>query len=195
MYYCACSFVKSDLPENLQLFSEEITNDIVKLVKNEIKEGREDKVQVVVYMQGDKVADIVFGVGCSPDTRFMAYSTTKGVFSTMIARVLHKAGASYTDRVSKHWPEFAAHGKEDITIAEALSHRAGLRARSLCALRTLYLAFVSTRRLPRLDEAMATGVSWIASCRPSWRGRQYARYHPTSWSWMPAAIQDQLVGW
>ena len=30
---------------------------------------------------------------------------------------------SYFDPVSKYWPEFAAEGKEDVTVEQLLSHR------------------------------------------------------------------------
>merc|ERR1712240_589921 len=34
----------------------------------------------------------------------------------------------YTDNISKHWPEFAANGKEEVTIADLMRHEAGLAA-------------------------------------------------------------------
>jgi CubicO group peptidase (beta-lactamase class C family) len=45
----------------------------------------------------------------------MALANSRGLFD-------------YDDRVSKHWPEFAQHGKDRITIRQLLSHQAGLYA-------------------------------------------------------------------
>ena len=33
---------------------------------------------------------------------------------------------NYEEKVGTYWPEFATHGKEDITVAMLLSHQAGI---------------------------------------------------------------------
>ena len=82
----------------------------------------------------------------------------------------------------------AAHGKESVTIAEALSHRAGLRASSLCPLRGLWRALCGDYRA-----LMPSGIQWIASCKPTWSGTEYARYHPVSWSWVAGGIYEHVA--
>ncbi len=39
---------------------------------------------------------------------------------------LFRGYMKYEDRVSKYWPEFAANGKEDVTIEQLLSHQVKL---------------------------------------------------------------------
>lgn len=54
------------------------------------------------------------------------YSSGKAVVSLLIAREVSIGRLDYDKPVAEYWPEFAAGGKEKITVAEALSHQAGL---------------------------------------------------------------------
>ncbi|HXI88105.1 MAG TPA: serine hydrolase domain-containing protein, partial [Parvularculaceae bacterium] len=54
------------------------------------------------------------------------YSSGKAVIALLIARAVGEGLLDYDAPVARYWPEFAANGKEDITLAEALSHQAGL---------------------------------------------------------------------
>jgi CubicO group peptidase (beta-lactamase class C family) len=51
------------------------------------------------------------------------------LLGTLVMAHLHDSGVfAFNDKIAKHWPEFAANGKQDITIAQLMSHRAGLAA-------------------------------------------------------------------
>ena len=56
----------------------------------------------------------------------MSYSTTKGVVATLVLALVDGGVFDYDDPVAKYWPEFAAAGKERVTIRHILSHQAGL---------------------------------------------------------------------
>ena len=60
------------------------------------------------------------------DTLTNVWSTTTGVASICFAMLVDRGLADYDEPVAKHWPEFAANGKQDVTIAQLLSHQAGL---------------------------------------------------------------------
>lgn len=60
------------------------------------------------------------------ETLANVWSTTKGVASICFAMLVDRGLAKYDDPVAKHWPEFAANGKNGVTIAQLLSHQAGL---------------------------------------------------------------------
>jgi CubicO group peptidase (beta-lactamase class C family) len=62
------------------------------------------------------------------DTVVNVFSTTKGMASMAILHAASKGRFGFEDRVVEHWPEFAAGGKEDVTIRQLLSHQAGLCA-------------------------------------------------------------------
>lgn len=61
-----------------------------------------------------------------PGTVTNVWSTTKGAAAICFAMLIDRGKAAYEDPVAKYWPEFAAAGKESITIAQMLSHQGGL---------------------------------------------------------------------
>jgi len=88
---------------------------------------------VSVFHKGKCVVDIAGGFfdkeATKPytlDTLQLVFSTTKGVVATAVAICVERGLLSYEEPVSLFWPEFAAHGKEHVTVAQLLSHQAGL---------------------------------------------------------------------
>lgn len=60
------------------------------------------------------------------DTPFVIFSASKAV-TAMVVHLLDQRGVLHIgDRVADYIPEYARHGKEAITIAHVLSHRAGV---------------------------------------------------------------------
>ncbi len=62
------------------------------------------------------------------DTPALIWSATKGLAAACVLHGLDGAGVALDTPVAQLWPEFAQAGKDAITIAEVLSHRAGLAA-------------------------------------------------------------------
>ncbi|HJX26142.1 MAG TPA: serine hydrolase domain-containing protein, partial [Chthoniobacterales bacterium] len=62
------------------------------------------------------------------DTLVLIWSATKGLGSACVLHVLQENKIDIDRRVAEFWPEFAHAGKENITIAQLLSHQAGLPA-------------------------------------------------------------------
>src|SRR5689334_8655291 len=62
------------------------------------------------------------------DTLALFWSATKGLGSACLLHVLQEHGIGLEETVAAFWPEFAANGKAQITVAQLLSHRAGLAA-------------------------------------------------------------------
>src|SRR5437868_10918367 len=62
------------------------------------------------------------------DTLVLIWSATKGLGSACLLHVLQEHKIDIDRRVGEFWPEFAQAGKEKITLAELLSHQAGLAA-------------------------------------------------------------------
>ena len=62
----------------------------------------------------------------TPQTPFVIYSASKAM-TAVVAHLLDERGLLHIgDRVCEYIPEYAAHGKEAITIEHLLSHRAGV---------------------------------------------------------------------
>ncbi len=88
---------------------------------------------VSVYHRGEPVvdlwgglADVETGRRWAEDTLAMSFSTTKGVTATILHMCVDRGFLDYDDRVADHWPEFAANGKEAITVRQVLCHESGL---------------------------------------------------------------------
>ncbi|MDQ2823990.1 MAG: beta-lactamase family protein [Verrucomicrobiota bacterium] len=62
------------------------------------------------------------------DTIVLIWSATKGIGSACLLHVLQEHKIDITRRGAEFWPEFAQGGKENITLAQLLSHQAGLCA-------------------------------------------------------------------
>ncbi|WP_433680198.1 serine hydrolase domain-containing protein [Nocardia sp. CA-119907] len=94
---------------------------------------------LAVYLHGEPVLDIWAGWADGDrrwraDSMALSYSTGKGVAATVAHRLIERGVLELDAPVANYWPEFAVHGKGDITIRDVLDHRAGLqRIRDLVA--------------------------------------------------------------
>ena len=62
------------------------------------------------------------------DTIVLVWSATKGIGSACLLHALQENKIKIDRRVSEFWPEFGQSGKVDVTIAQLVSHSAGLCA-------------------------------------------------------------------
>jgi CubicO group peptidase (beta-lactamase class C family) len=83
-------------------------------------------------VEGEVVVDLVGGfadragaIAWTDQTLVPVYSTTKPIAAMVIARLADQGLLSFDDPIGWLWPEFTAHGK-DVTIAQAMSHQAGV---------------------------------------------------------------------
>jgi CubicO group peptidase (beta-lactamase class C family) len=106
---------------------------IQKAIHELIDSGAETGVQVAVIHHGAVVADVAGGVAdlaagrpVSPGTLFWAASTAKGMASTVVHVLAERGELDYDLRVADVWPEFAARGKDTVTVRHLLCHTAGV---------------------------------------------------------------------
>jgi CubicO group peptidase (beta-lactamase class C family) len=85
------------------------------------------------YVDGQKVVDIWGGFrdlkrsrAWEKDTLALVFSTTKGMAAMTLAVANSRGWLDYDAKVASYWPEFAAEGKQDVTVRQLLSHQAGL---------------------------------------------------------------------
>lgn len=82
---------------------------------------------------GDRtVADLAFGEArpgepLTPDHLMLWLSSSKPVAAVAIAQLWEQGALELDDPVASHWPEFAAGGKERVTIRHLLTHTGGVR--------------------------------------------------------------------
>jgi len=86
-----------------------------------------------VLIDGALVVDITGGhadkkreAPWSRETIACIFSSGKAALALLIAREASEGRLDYGEKVGAYWPAFAQNGKEDITVAQVLSHQAGL---------------------------------------------------------------------
>jgi CubicO group peptidase (beta-lactamase class C family) len=73
-------------------------------------------------------ADARTGRAWTPDTAAVIFSCSKGILALCAYLLVQDGRLDLDVPIAGTWPEFAANGKEAITVRHALSHRAGLAA-------------------------------------------------------------------
>ena len=158
------------------------------LLERQIAEGRQLGVQVCAYRDGRRIVDTWAGpmgphdprpVG--PDTLFNCFSTTKGVAATALHILADRGLIEYEQPVAKYWPEFAANGKGKVTVAQAMSHQAGLHAVPI----PFTIDFVSNWQ---------AGLDWIANGTPAWEPGTATGYHAFTYAWVVGGIVQGASG-
>lgn len=139
-------------------------------------------------LEGEAVVDIHAGWADRKKTRDWAddtlvpvYSTGKAVAALVMARLVDKGLLAYDAPVSDYWPEFAGGGKSAVTVAQALSHQAGLSG---------------------ISEEMDAG-DWfnaaliedrLARQRPLWELGTGSGYHPVTFGFIADALARRTDG-
>ncbi|CAN2225648.1 AmpC Beta-lactamase class C and other penicillin binding proteins [Candidatus Nanopelagicaceae bacterium] len=88
---------------------------------------------LAIYQNGVPVLDIWGGearpgLAWQKDTKSVVFSTSKGILSILVHQLIQDGFIDPDEKVSKYWPEFAANGKENVTVAMIMRHRSGLSA-------------------------------------------------------------------
>lgn len=82
--------------------------------------------QLAIYQSGNLVLDMSVGPDCTPETMTGVFSCSKGAGAVVLALLVQQGLLDLEAPVALYWPEFAAAGKSAITVAQLLSHQAGL---------------------------------------------------------------------
>lgn len=101
--------------------------------RDNFAQGLERNSQLCVYKDGKIVVDLCGSNAAlsttddyNADTLQIVFSSTKAVTSAVFALAADRGVLNYDDKVSTHWPEFAAGGKDSMTVADVLRHDAGM---------------------------------------------------------------------
>jgi CubicO group peptidase (beta-lactamase class C family) len=143
---------------------------------------------VCVYVDGRPVvdlwgglADATEGKAWKPDTVTLVYSSTKGVTSVCANLLIERGRLDPDATVAQYWPEFAANGKEAITVRQVMSHEAGL-------------PFVVGDFT--LDEVLAWEpmVRALAAQAPIWPPGTQHGYHMRTFGWLVGELVRRIDG-
>jgi len=112
------------------------------------------------------------------DTPVLFWSATKGMTAGCILHACQEARIPLSRTVSEFWPEFGAGGKEGITIAQLMSHQAGLASIS--------------RPVPVLDYQAVTEA--LAAEPPHWPLGEGHGYHPRTFGFLLDELLRRITG-
>src|SRR3954470_5230389 len=149
---------------------------------------REGGGALTVRLRGETVVDLVTGYAdraqtrpWTPETLAISFSTTKGVASTIVHRLAARGQLAYDEPVATYWPEFAAGGKERVTVRDLLTHRAGLHS----------VRAVAERPEDLLDHlAMEEKLAARTVQAPTER----SAYHGITYGWLVAGLARRVTG-
>jgi CubicO group peptidase (beta-lactamase class C family) len=138
-------------------------------------------------VEGEVVVDLVGGftdraktMPWTDKTLVPVYSTTKPIAAMVLARLQDQGKLSFDDPIGWLWPEFTAHGK-DVTIAQALSHQAGV------------LGFVDP-----IDPALWLNppalAAALAQLKPMWEPCTASGYHPLTYGYIAGELAMRAHG-
>lgn len=143
---------------------------------------------LAVYRAGKPVVDLWAGHAdrartrpWQRDTLVNVYSTTKGIVATAVALLVETGRLRYEDPVVKHWPEYGQAGKEKTTVAQLLSHQAGLPG--FAAPTTVEDLYDWTR----CCEALARQ-------KPMWTPGRQTSYHAMTWGYLVGEVIRRVSG-
>jgi CubicO group peptidase (beta-lactamase class C family) len=109
------------------------------------------------------------------------WSTTKGVTAIVMGMLVDRGLVRYEDTVARHWPEFAANGKGAITIAQAMSHQAGLPG--------------FAEPITAMDQCDWDGcVKKLERQAPAWEPGTATSYHAMTYGWLAGEIVRRVAG-
>ncbi len=140
---------------------------------------------VSVWQNGKPVVDL-YGGFCdarhekpwTADTLVLVWSATKGIGSACVLHALQQHDIELDRRVAEFWPEFAQTGKDKITLAQLLSHQAGL-----CAL---------DRRVDVLDYNAV--IRALETQKPLWAPGTAHGYHARTFGFLLDELVRRITG-
>jgi CubicO group peptidase (beta-lactamase class C family) len=143
---------------------------------------------VSVSLHGEPVVDLWGGVAdpatgrpWAPNSIVTVFSCTKGVTAVCLGLLVERRLLDPDAPVARYWPEFAAAGKERVTVGEALSHQAGVP----------YVDGDFT-----LDDVLAWDpvVDALARQAPVWEPGTSHGYHMRTFGWIAGELVRRVTG-
>jgi CubicO group peptidase (beta-lactamase class C family) len=121
-------------------------------------------------------------VEATPATRFCLFSASKPLTAMVVHKLDEDGQLHIEDRVCDYVPEFAAHGKESVTLRHVLSHRSGIPTISRDAIDLDLLS----------DPAHITRM--LCDAEPRHRGGRRLAYHALTGGFVLGEVVRRVTG-
>ena len=156
------------------------------LIGRHIAEGRYPGAQIALARHGRLALCETFGrasispdTAAMPDTLWLLFSNTKVITATGIWALVEDGALRFSDTIAEHMPEFAQHGKGEVTLAQVLSHRGGFPSQAVSP-----AAWTDHAEMRR--QVCAFTLEWTPGSR--------LHYHAKSALWTAAALIETVAG-
>ena len=141
-----------------------------------------------VLIEGEAVVDLWAGhadtaktTPFSDTTLTSVFSTGKAVMALLAATAVEAGELDYDQTVASLWPEFGAAGKQDVTVAQLLSHQSGLPGFSDAVEPSIWF------------DAQAV-VDKLAAQAPMWAPGTASGYHPITVGYLANEVFRRATG-
>jgi CubicO group peptidase (beta-lactamase class C family) len=169
----------------MQLDPSELRQRLEPLFRENFEKFGDLGAAVSVWQNGKPIVDLYGGfrdtrleTPWASDTLVLVWSATKGIGSACVLHALQEHNIDISQRVVDIWPEFAQGGKETITLAQLLSHQAGL-----CAL---------DRRVDVIDYGEV--IRALEAQKPIWPPGTAHGYHARTFGFLLDELLRRITG-
>ena len=141
-----------------------------------------------VLIEGEAVVDLWAGhadtaktTPFTDTTLTSVFSTGKAVMALLMATAVEAGQVDYDQTVASLWPEFGAAGKQEVTVAQLLSHQAGLPGFSEAVDPAIWFD------IPAVLERLAAQA-------PMWAPGTASGYHPITVGYLANEVYRRATG-
>ncbi len=168
-------------------FRKEPIERLIALIDRHVAEGRYPGCQIALARGGRLVLERAFGAAriapehkaAKSDSLFLLYSNTKVVTATALWVLAERGAFTFTDKVADHLPDFARHGKGEITVLQLITHQGG---------------FPNALVPEEVWDDHARLRRTICDFTLEWTPGSRIVYHPSAAHWTAAILIEALTG-
>jgi CubicO group peptidase (beta-lactamase class C family) len=180
--------VRGRIIRSVQGFVDDRFAPVGAVFENGLADGNEVGASVCVTVDGRPMVDLWGGYADTAqtkpwqqDTIVNVYSVTKTMTALTALLVADRGELDLAAPVSRYWPEFAANGKDSVTVAHLLSHSSGLSG---------WAEPITTADL--YDWEKMTGL--LARQAPFWPPGTASGYHVVTFGYLVGEVVRRVTG-
>lgn len=152
--------------------------ELLDAARADVENGGLPSCQLAVARDGELVAFETFG-DATNDTRYLIFSCTKPIVASAVWLLIADGMLDVERPVAEYVPEFAAPGKDAVTVEQVMLHTSGF----------------PNAAMPPADGADADlRRAWFAKWELEWEPGTRFEYHGTSAHWVLADLIERLSG-
>jgi CubicO group peptidase (beta-lactamase class C family) len=168
---------------------QEALDRLGRIIERHIADNRYPGAQIAVARHGKLALFRSFGdaridpakVPAADDTLWLLYSNTKVVTAAAVWVLVEDGALTFHDRIADHVPEFARHGKGEITLLQVLTHQGGFPGSATPLTQAAWSDHDLLRKL-------------VCDFTLEWTPGSRVHYHPLAAHWTAAVLIEAVTG-